>query len=99
MLVLVLQCFLHCKSCQLPCSCVASGDDFQDDLYLPLAATALHGTDINPSGGESSHDPSRGEGSGSESITCLSAHGEAAEEECEGIALVFTSSRPLESHM
>lgn len=58
--VLGLQCFLHCKSCQLPRSSAAPGDVFQDDLYLPLAATALHGTDINPAEGESSHDPQLG---------------------------------------
>ncbi|RLV97509.1 hypothetical protein DV515_00011719 [Chloebia gouldiae] len=38
----------------------ASGDVFQDDLYLPLAATALHGADINPAGGKSIHDSQLG---------------------------------------
>lgn len=43
--------------------------------------------------------PSWGGGSGSETITCLSAHREAAEEECVGAALIFIPSRYWESHM
>lgn len=48
-------------------------------------------------GGNPAMTPSWGEGS--ESITCLSAHGEAPEEECEGVALIFIPSRPWESHV
>lgn len=59
-LALCLQGFLCCESCQLPCSSAAPGDVSWDDLYLPLAATALHGTDINLAGGEPSHDPPAG---------------------------------------
>lgn len=43
--------------------------------------------------------PSWGRGPGSESFTCLSTRGEDAEEECEGVALIFIPSKPWESHM
>lgn len=42
--VLGLQCFLHCKSFQLICTSGAPGDVPRDDLYLPLADTALRAT-------------------------------------------------------